>query len=145
MQYYIFLFTIKSTKSRNSLISRNSHISILRMRRQNLTSTTSAISDKLCIFISLFSFIFVIIVLFLRNVSNSIDFETPIKNVNVIYTKRILSKAIVTIFYISTWAPSLQIHRALIKFEVMNYTYRISFVHLHIGSKMHNFDQYRMK
>ena len=136
MQYYIFLFTIKSTKSRNPLISRNSHIPILSIRRQNLTSTTCAISDKLCIFISLFSFIFVIIVLFLGNASNSIDFETPIKNVNVIYTKRILSKAIVTIFYIS---------RALIMFQVMNYTNRISFVHLHIGSRMHNFDQYRMK
>ena len=139
MQCYIFLFTIylKSTKSRNPLISLNSHISILRMCRQKLTSTTSAISDKLCIFISLFSFIFVIIVLFLGNASNSIDFETSIKNVNVIYTKRILSKAIVTIFHIS--------NTALIMFQVMNYTNRISFVHLHIGSIMHNFDQYRMK
>ena len=100
--FYLRLKYLKSTKSRNPLISRNSHISILRMRRQKLTSTTSAISDKLCILISPFSFIFVIIVLFLGNASNSIDFETPIKNVNVIYTKRILSKTIVTIFFISS-------------------------------------------
>ena len=42
-------------------------------------------------------------------------------------------------------SAALQIHRALIKFQVMNYRNRISFVHLHIGSRMHNFDQYRMK